>query len=261
MTSEARPRPGLGRPADLRRGRQPRPDRGRHPRGAARRRRCSSSTTARPTAPATSPTSSPPPIRGSASGIGPPSRASGRAYLDGFGVALGRRRRRSSSRWTPTVSHDPAALPALIAPDRRRTRRTSSSARATRRGGGVVDWGLGRRVISRGGCLFARIVLGLSAERPDRRLQGVARDDARGGPVRRRPCRRLRVPDRDDVPGEPRRRPDPRDPDHVPRSPRRPVQDVAADRRRGARRRRPAPGSRSCGTPPPCGGRGDRRRP
>ena len=32
---------------------------------------------------------------------------------------------------------------------------------ALRPGGGVVDWGLGRRVISRGGSLFARIVLGL----------------------------------------------------------------------------------------------------
>ena len=29
-------------------------------------------------------------------------------------------------------------------------------------GGGVMDWGLGRRVISRGGSLFARIVLRLS---------------------------------------------------------------------------------------------------
>ena len=30
------------------------------------------------------------------------------------------------------------------------------------RGGGVVDWGLGRRIVSRGGSIFARIVLGLS---------------------------------------------------------------------------------------------------
>ena len=29
------------------------------------------------------------------------------------------------------------------------------------RGGGVLDWGIGRRVISRGGSLFARTVLGL----------------------------------------------------------------------------------------------------
>ena len=35
---------------------------------------------------------------------------------------------------------------------------------------------------------------------------------------------------------------DRRDPDHLPRSPRRPVEDEPADRRRGPRRRRPAPG-------------------
>ncbi|HXI80294.1 MAG TPA: hypothetical protein VNM34_05685, partial [Verrucomicrobiae bacterium] len=30
------------------------------------------------------------------------------------------------------------------------------------RGGGVVDWGIGRRLISRGGSIFARVVLGLA---------------------------------------------------------------------------------------------------
>jgi dolichol-phosphate mannosyltransferase len=29
------------------------------------------------------------------------------------------------------------------------------------KGGGVVDWGIGRRLVSRGGSIFARIVLGL----------------------------------------------------------------------------------------------------
>ncbi len=28
-------------------------------------------------------------------------------------------------------------------------------------GGGVVDWGIGRRIVSRGGSLFARVMLGL----------------------------------------------------------------------------------------------------
>ena len=46
------------------------------------------------------------------------------------------------------------------------------------KGGGVEDWGIGRRVISRGGSLFARVVLGLPAARPHRRVQGVARRDA-----------------------------------------------------------------------------------
>ena len=38
---------------------------------------------------------------------------------------------------------------------------TWRSARATSPGGGVVDWGLARRIISRGGCLYARLLLGL----------------------------------------------------------------------------------------------------
>ena len=57
-------------------------------------------------------------------------------------------------------SHDPAVLPALIALDRRRRRGPRHRLRYTD-GGGVVDWGLGRRVISRGGSLFARTVLRL----------------------------------------------------------------------------------------------------
>ncbi len=127
----------------------------------------------------------------------------GRAYLDGFGVAL-------TGGATTVVqmdadfSHDPAALPALTRPIADDTADLVIGSRYTA-GGSVVDWGLGRRIISRGGSLFARIVLGLRHERPDRGLQGVAGDDARGGAVRRRPRGRLRLPDRDDLPGEPGR--------------------------------------------------------
>lgn len=55
-------------------------------------------------------------------------------------------------------SHDPADLPRLI----------TAAAEADLvlgsryvRGGGVTDWGLGRRIISRGGSLYARTVLGI----------------------------------------------------------------------------------------------------
>ena len=57
-------------------------------------------------------------------------------------------------------SHDPAALPALIAPIVEDDADLVIGSRYTP-GGGVVDWGFGRRLISRGGSLFARIVLGL----------------------------------------------------------------------------------------------------
>jgi dolichol-phosphate mannosyltransferase len=57
-------------------------------------------------------------------------------------------------------SHDPAALPGLVAPIGDGTADLVIGSRYVE-GGGVVDWGIGRRVISRGGSLFARIVLGL----------------------------------------------------------------------------------------------------
>jgi dolichol-phosphate mannosyltransferase len=83
----------------------------------------------------------------------------GRAYLDGFGVALGGGAAivvQMDADW----SHDPAALPSLVAPARDDRADLVIGSRYTR-GGGVVDWGLGRRIISRGGSIFARTVLGL----------------------------------------------------------------------------------------------------
>ncbi|HEY6057676.1 MAG TPA: polyprenol monophosphomannose synthase [Candidatus Limnocylindrales bacterium] len=83
----------------------------------------------------------------------------GRAYLDGFGVAL-------SGGATIVVqidadgSHDPSVLPELVAPISDGTADLVIGSRYTT-GGGVVDWGIGRRFISRSGSLFAKIVLGL----------------------------------------------------------------------------------------------------
>jgi dolichol-phosphate mannosyltransferase len=83
----------------------------------------------------------------------------GRAYLDGFGVAL-------DGGATIVVqmdgdfSHDPGALPSLIEPIESNAADLVIGSRYTA-GGGVVDWGIVRRLISRGGSLFARIVLGL----------------------------------------------------------------------------------------------------
>jgi len=85
----------------------------------------------------------------------------GRAYLDGFGVALGAGAERVVQ-MDADFSHDPATLPDLIAPIERDEADLVIGSRYAR-GGGVVDWGLGRRLISRGGSLFARIVLALPA--------------------------------------------------------------------------------------------------
>jgi dolichol-phosphate mannosyltransferase len=83
----------------------------------------------------------------------------GRAYLDGFRVALDAGALvvvQMDADW----SHDPAVLPDLIAPIvEGRTDLVIGSRYTT--GGGVADWGLGRRLVSRGGSIFARTVLRL----------------------------------------------------------------------------------------------------
>jgi dolichol-phosphate mannosyltransferase len=83
----------------------------------------------------------------------------GRAYLDGFAIAL----ESGASvvvQMDADFSHDPGVLPALIGPIDEGSADLVIGSRYTD-GGGVVDWGLGRRLISRGGSLFARTVLGL----------------------------------------------------------------------------------------------------
>ncbi len=83
----------------------------------------------------------------------------GRAYLDGFQVALGGGAL-TVVQMDADFSHDPATLPALVGPVVRGEADLVIGSRYTP-GGGVVDWGLARRFVSRGGSLFARTVLHL----------------------------------------------------------------------------------------------------
>ena len=83
----------------------------------------------------------------------------GRAYLDGFKVAL-EGGAAALIQMDADWSHDPAALPALLAPITRGDADLVIGSRYAR-GGRVEDWGIGRRLISRGGSLFARVVLNL----------------------------------------------------------------------------------------------------
>ncbi len=83
----------------------------------------------------------------------------GRAYLDGFRLALDEGAAvvvQMDADW----SHDPTVLPDLIRPVVDDAADLVIGSRYVK-GGGVEDWGLGRRLISRGGSLFARVVLGL----------------------------------------------------------------------------------------------------
>jgi dolichol-phosphate mannosyltransferase len=84
----------------------------------------------------------------------------GRAYLDGFSVALAGGAG-IVIQMDADFSHDPSALPSLVDPIQRGEADLVIGSRYAR-GGRVVDWGVGRRLISRCGSLFARVVLGLS---------------------------------------------------------------------------------------------------
>jgi dolichol-phosphate mannosyltransferase len=84
----------------------------------------------------------------------------GRAYLDGFRTALDGGAT-SLIQMDADGSHDPAALPSLLAPILEGRADLVIGSRYTK-GGKVLDWGVGRRIVSRGGSLFARTVLGLT---------------------------------------------------------------------------------------------------
>jgi dolichol-phosphate mannosyltransferase len=89
----------------------------------------------------------------------PAKQGLGRAYLDGFGVAL-KGGASSVIQMDADWSHDPAVLPTLIRPLTEDRADLVIGSRYVS-GGGVEDWGFGRRFISRGGSTFARFVLGL----------------------------------------------------------------------------------------------------
>jgi dolichol-phosphate mannosyltransferase len=83
----------------------------------------------------------------------------GRAYLDGFRVALDGGAE-SVVQMDADWSHDPAVLPALLEPIVAGRADLVIGSRYVR-GGQVLDWGIGRRLISRLGSQFARVVLSL----------------------------------------------------------------------------------------------------
>ena len=83
----------------------------------------------------------------------------GKAYLDGFSVAH-HGGASAIVQMDADWSHDPAALPSLLGPVAADSADLVIGSRYTR-GGRVEDWGIGRWLISRGGSLFAKLVLAL----------------------------------------------------------------------------------------------------
>jgi len=81
----------------------------------------------------------------------------GKAYLAGFAWALSRDYGLIME-MDCDFSHDPKYLPAMLAAAGQADLVLGSRYVA---GGGTVNWGLGRKLISRGGSLYARTILGL----------------------------------------------------------------------------------------------------
>ncbi|WP_395138676.1 polyprenol monophosphomannose synthase [Armatimonas sp.] len=79
----------------------------------------------------------------------------GRAYVAGFTWGLARDYDRLVQ-MDADLSHNPCDVPRLLAAD-------ADLVIGSRYvpGGGTVNWGAGRRILSRGGCLYARTILGL----------------------------------------------------------------------------------------------------
>jgi len=81
----------------------------------------------------------------------------GKAYLAGFAWAL-ERDYGLVLEMDADFSHDPSYLPALL--EKAREADLVLGSRYVP-GGGTVNWGLGRKLISRGGSLYARTILGV----------------------------------------------------------------------------------------------------
>jgi len=81
----------------------------------------------------------------------------GPAYLAGFDVAL-RAVYGRILEMDADFSHDPGRLPALLAASREADLVLGSRYVP---GGGTQNWGLGRRLLSRGGSVYARLILGV----------------------------------------------------------------------------------------------------
>ena len=80
----------------------------------------------------------------------------GRAYIAGFEHALANGADRAME-MDADFSHDPRDIPRLVHEARNGADLVLGSRYIP--GGGVENWGLGRRVVSRGGCLYAQSVL------------------------------------------------------------------------------------------------------
>ena len=101
-------------------------------------------------------------------------------------------------------SHDPAALPTLVAPLSEGFDVVIGSRYVE--GGSIPNWAWHRHLLSRGGNLYASAVLGLGVSDSTAGYRCYSAGILRAMRTRQDPGRGLRLPDRDDLPGAPVRR-------------------------------------------------------
>ena len=117
-------------------------------------------------------------------------------------VPLGARAAASTpaSRWTPTCPTSPRRSPAWW----RRSAAGCELVVGSRYvpGGVIPNWAWHRRLLSRGGNVYASALLGLGVADSTVRIPGLRRLGAPPHRSRPHPGRGVRVPDRDDLPGQ-----------------------------------------------------------
>ena len=128
-------------------------------------------------------------------------------------------------------SHDPNDVPRLIAAVEQGADLALGSRYVP--GGGVRNWGLIRRVISAGGSLYARVLLGVTVRDLTGGFKCYRRAVLEAIDLDAIDVEGIRVSDRDDVPRAACRLQGGRGADHVRRPRSRRVEDVEGDRRRG----------------------------
>ena len=127
-------------------------------------------------------------------------------------------------------SHNPADVPRLVA-----AAEDADVVLGSRyvSGGGTRNWGLVRRLISRGGSLYAQILLGLRIRDLTGGFKVYRRAVLETIDLERDPLQGLRLPDRNDVPRAEGRLPGRRGSDRVRRPRGRRLEDEPLDRPRG----------------------------
>ena len=175
---------------------EPRVDRRAGCAAPSRRSTCSSSTTARPTAPARSPTGSPRPTPRSGCSTAPRRPAWARRTCTASGVALDAGYD-VIGEMDADGSHQPEQLHRLL------TALEDADLVIGSRwvpGGSVVNWPLRREALSRGGNLYVRVLLGMKVRDATAGYRLFRRSHAGEDRPRDRAVHRLRLPDRHGLP-------------------------------------------------------------